>query len=82
MAAKLSVIDVEPIDPSVVEKLEMLLERAIAGEISSIGLAWVMRDGRVGSTWSKLPNKATMLGAVGRLTFRLQLACAEDEGDV
>lgn len=79
MPAKLHAIDPEPIDPSVITKLTELLEEALAGNISSVSMAWVMRDGRVGSTWSLLPNKATMFGAVARLMHRLQTANDEEE---
>lgn len=58
---------VDPISPTVIEKLEYLLERARKGEISSVALAWVTSEKRAGITWSECPSKTAMAGAIGAL---------------
>lgn len=65
--AKLKVIECEPIGESVVERLEEVLEKAYAGEISSVAIAVVYRDGSTGSAWSRMPSVSTMIGAVARM---------------
>lgn len=71
--AELIVLDAERQGAGLEAMLEALLEQVRAGEISSIGVAYVYRDGRSGSKWSEAPNFATLLGAVTRLAHKLQL---------
>lgn len=68
---KLVEIAPEPPGEGVVEYLEVLLERARAGEISAIAAATVYRDGSTGSGYSVLPNTSTMLGAIERLKYKI-----------
>lgn len=49
-----------------------------AGEISSIAIAFVYRNGDSNSSWSGLPNRVQMLGSIYRLAHKLQLFL--DEG--
>lgn len=71
MTAELFAIDAEPApDSSVVERLEYVLELARKGEVSSVAVAFVLRDGRVNCAWSKAPSQALLLGAISRLKHR------------
>lgn len=81
MPAELTVLDAQPTNESVVDMLEILLLRAHAGEISSLGAAWVLRDGRIGSTWSKLPCRGSMMGSIARLQHRVQRQTDDEEDE-
>lgn len=76
--AELTVLEPEPVGEGIVETLEEVLERAKAGEVSSVAIAYVLRDGAVCSTWSAPPCFGTLLGAVHRLAHRMNLT--KDEG--
>lgn len=71
--AELRVLDAEPPGQGVVERLEEALEKARAGEISSIALAVVYRDGSVSGSWSDAPNRMLLLGSLSRLAYRVNL---------
>lgn len=71
MSAELIALDPEPVAADVIDTLERMLERARAGEISSVAIAAVYRDGATTSTWSAQPSFATLLGAVHHMAFRL-----------
>lgn len=69
----LTVIDAEPLGVDVIATLERALERAKAGEFSSIAVAYVYRDGSVGCIWSTMPSVPAMLGSVSLLAHKLNL---------
>lgn len=73
MAADLHAIDAEPGDDSIFPLLTRVLEMADAGEISSLGVCIVHRDGSTQQLWSCPPNVATLLGSVHRLAHKLNL---------
>jgi hypothetical protein len=77
--AELVVIEPEDEGEGLEAMLDRLLGRVRAGEISSIAVAYVGRDGRAGSMWSEAPSFAAQLGAVHRLAHQLQLE--RDEAD-
>lgn len=56
---------------SVIERLEEVLERARAGEISAVAIATVYSDGGAGCSWSETDNYWTMLGSISRLQHRM-----------
>lgn len=60
-------IDPEPVGESVIEALDRVTGKARAGELSSVAIAYVTRDGSVGRTWSELPSVPAMLGSLSRL---------------
>lgn len=69
--ADLEVIEPEGVSPDLVETIERVLEKAKAGELSSVGIAVVFRDGSTDTTWSKPPTFATLLGAVNIMAWRM-----------
>lgn len=73
MTAKpeLRAIDAEPLGADVVAKLEEALEAARAGELSSVAIAVVYRDGSTGTSWSKAPSVGLLVGSTARLQHRL-----------
>lgn len=75
---ELAIIESEAISPDLVPLLEDLLERARAGEISSVAAAYVYRDGSIGKSWSTPPCFGTLLGAVSRLAHRMNLVKDEE----
>jgi hypothetical protein len=66
-SAQLKLLHPEPPINGVVPLLEDLLEQARRGELSSIAVAIVYRDGASGRGWSKIPSHAALLGSVARL---------------
>lgn len=77
--ADLIPLEPEPLGEGLMPLLEHLMEAAKAGEISSLGVGIVYRDGRIGAKWSFAPSRAALLGAVGRLEHKLNLE-ADEEG--
>lgn len=75
--AELHTIEPEPLGDAVVPLLERLLEMAHAGQVSSLGVAMVLRDGSVQSEWTKATPVAALIGAISRLSHRLNLAVDE-----
>ena len=71
--AALTVIEPEGVSPDLIETLEAVLEKARGGELSSVAIAYVYRDGTIGRTWSTAPSFGTLLGAIGRLAHVLNL---------
>lgn len=63
----LRVLDAEPIGADVVEALRTALDKAEAGELSSVAIAVVYRDGVTGRFISKPPSLGLLLGSVTRL---------------
>ncbi len=77
-ATKLHAIPLEPLGIDVVEKLEEILEAAKRGEISSVAIACVYRDGMTGSTWSAVPTFSMLIGALRCLEYRLMRQWNDD----
>lgn len=71
MAAELREITCEPPGEDIVPLLESLIERAKAGELSSLAVAYVNREGCTAQEWSPAPSLATLLGSVAALQHRL-----------
>lgn len=71
--ADLHAIEPETVDPGVVALLEVALAQARDGEIASIGLAIVYRDGVAGAKWTTGGSFMRILGAVHRLAHKLNL---------
>lgn len=67
----LRVIEAEPAGSEIIERLEEALEKARAGELSSIAIATVYRDGCVGKSWSSPPNASLLIGSIARLQAAL-----------
>jgi hypothetical protein len=67
----LHVLDAEPIGKGVISLLEDALQAAKAGEVSSVALALVRRDGTMGQAWSDAPSLSCLVGAVTRMQFAL-----------
>ena len=65
--AELRVIHAEPVADDIVDFLEGAIEKARAGEFSSVAIATVSRDGSAGNGWSRIPSYAAMLGSISRL---------------
>lgn len=69
--ADLRVIEAEPVGPDVVEHLEEALEQARKGELSSVAIATVYRDGTTSRAWSSAPSLSLLIGSVARLEAAL-----------
>ena len=61
---KLSVIEAEPVSPDVIGLLEQALEMARGGQLSSVAISYVFRDGSPGRGWSTAPSATLLLGSV------------------
>lgn len=62
---------VEQPGEDVIATLENALAMARNGELSSIGLAYVFRNGRGGQAWSSIPNVSLMIGSAARLLHHM-----------
>lgn len=69
--ADLEVITAEPPGKGVIEILRETLSQAEKGDISSVAVAVVYRDGNTSSGWSKVPSFSTLIGAIARLQAKL-----------
>lgn len=69
--AELLAIDSEPPGEDVIEKLEEVLAMARKGELSSVAIATVYRDGSPGRCWSKAKSMTALIGSVARLEAAL-----------
>jgi hypothetical protein len=67
----LLVIDSVPASADLIERIEEVLEKANAGELSSVAIACVYRDGATGQSWSAPPSFGTLLGSVARLAHKM-----------
>jgi hypothetical protein len=61
------------IHESVVDRLEEALERARAGEVASVALAFVSSDGSTWCSWSETDDFARQLGSIARLQHRMNI---------
>lgn len=75
--ADLVALDPEPVSQRLVQTIEEAVELASAGELSSVAIAYVLRDGSVGCMWSDLPSRAAMMGSIARLNHKLNLEADE-----
>lgn len=73
MSAELRTLTAEPLGTGIIEILEDMLVEARKGNLSSIAVAKVFRDGTTGSEWSHLPSYGLMLGALARLSYRMNV---------
>ena len=71
--AELVAIEPEGVSPDLIETLEAVLEKARAGELSSVAVAYVYRDGTIGRGWSTPPCYGTLVGAVSGLQHRMNV---------
>lgn len=71
--SNLRLLTAEPLGASVIERLNEAMERAKRGEISSIAIALVNRDGSSESCWSDVPSYGLLIGAVARMQYRLMV---------
>lgn len=69
--AELRAITCEPPGLDIVPLLESLIERAKAGELSSVAVAYVSREGVTNQEWSTAPSIGTLIGSVAVLQHRL-----------
>ncbi len=69
--SKLVALEPEPLGDTVTPMLKDVLAKAEAGEISSLGLAIVYRDGCVGQMWTDAANFGLLLGAAHRLAAQI-----------
>lgn len=77
--SKLHVITAEPDgSKSVIERLEETLEKAKVGELSSVAIAVVYRDGCTSRCWSDAPSMATLIGSVGMMHHLMMRDTLED----
>jgi hypothetical protein len=65
--ARLHVLDAEPPNGDVIDRLEETLALAREGRISSIAIALVYRDGTSGHCWSSAPSLSCLIGAAERM---------------
>lgn len=71
--SKLHALDPEPAAANVIETLEEALEMARNGELSSVAIALVYRDGCSGAIWSFLHSRVAALGSISRLAHKINL---------
>lgn len=71
MTAELRKIDAEPLGTQVVERLEETMAAAKRGELSSVAIAVVYRDGSTGTCWSEAPSIGLLIASTTRLQHRL-----------
>lgn len=64
---ELRIITAEPVGKGVISLLEELLAEARAGEISSIAVATIDREGVPTSRFSRAPSLTTLIGGVTML---------------
>jgi hypothetical protein len=67
MMADVKVIDAEPLGKGIIEVLDFFRAMAERGELSSLAVATVLRDGSPQWKWSHAPNTSTLLGSVERM---------------
>ena len=63
----LRVLTAEPRNESLIETLELAMEMARAGELSSISVAGILTHGGPYWNWSFVPNTSALIGAVERM---------------
>ncbi|PTR05676.1 MULTISPECIES: hypothetical protein [unclassified Novosphingobium] len=71
MPAELHVIPCEPRGDDIRRALLDILVLARRGELSSVAIAYVDRDGCTGCAYSEAPSRATQVGSVEAMKHRL-----------
>lgn len=71
--ADLRAIDAEPPAEDVIATLEHALDKARAGELSSVSVLYVYRDGCTGYSRSALPSYPAMMGSAARFLHKMNL---------
>ena len=59
------------VDEDVVRVLEHALEKAKAGEIGGVAVAWVYHNGDAGNNYSKSDDMIRLLGSISILEYRI-----------
>jgi hypothetical protein len=76
--AELEIIHAEPTgDPEIIKRLDDVRAQVDKGEISSLAIVTVYRDGSVGSSWSKAPSFPLLMGGAQRLVHKLNVMLDE-----
>lgn len=73
----LTALTPEPLGGNVIGTLDRALEMAEKGEVSSVAVAIVLRDGRCQALWSDAPSTGTLLGSISRLAHKINLEIDE-----
>jgi hypothetical protein len=68
---RLTVLDAEPPGVGIADLLEEVTELANAGELSSLAIAMVYRDGSGDQRWSHACSSAALIGSAAVLLHRL-----------
>lgn len=71
MPAEIKVIHCEPLGDDVRKVLLDILVLARRGELSSVAVAYVDRDGCAGGSYSPAASRATQVGSVDALKYRI-----------
>lgn len=61
------------VSESVIARLEEALEEARAGNIVSVAISTIEKDGTIGGSWSETDDFPRLLGAIARLQHRINL---------
>lgn len=71
------------VQETVIARLTAALKAAKKGELVTVGICGIARDGSVWSSWSETDDFAKLLGAVSRLGYRINatqdITIVEDE---
>lgn len=62
---------VDPVIQQVVDYIKIVLAQAESGDITSVAMAYTLRDGSPGWGWSTPGYKATLAGAVAIMGHKL-----------
>lgn len=71
MSEPLKLIPAEPVGEDVMRRISEAMEAAGRGEISSIAIAYVDREGVITSGWSTPPSMGLLVGAVSSLLYKM-----------
>ena len=69
--AELKFITAAPVGKGAAERLGTALGLAASGEVSSVAIAIVRRDGSPEWMWSDAPNTSTLLGSIERMKYAM-----------
>lgn len=67
MSAQLRTIEPQPLGKTIISRLEWALELARKGELSSVAIAVVYRDGCGGHQYSDVPSCGLLVGTIARM---------------
>lgn len=71
MSDNIRVLTAEPLGEGILEHLDEVRERAERGELSSIAICCVSREGETSQCWSPAPSLGLLLGSAQVLVYRL-----------